>query len=110
MTDISIVLISLLPFAALGLVIFLLFYIPQKTGKASLVLSTLSAMLTFLMGPIFTLSPLAIYLGFKSWRIAEDTVAQNGKTLQNWRSSVPLWLAAVVFVLQMSLLTTGYQA
>jgi hypothetical protein len=109
MTNISIVLISLLPFVALGLIIFLLFYIPQKTGKASLALSALTAMLTFMMFPIFTLSPLAIYLGFKSWRIAEDKVAQNGKTLQTWRSSVPLWLATVVFVLQVSLLTTGYR-
>ena len=90
MTAVSIVLISLLPFAALRLAIVLLVYTPQKIGKASVALSVVSAFLTFLMIPIVTLTPTSIYLGFRSWRIEKEAIAQDAAVVETWHSTLPM--------------------
>jgi len=71
----------------------------------SLVLTALSVFTFWLVVPMFILPPLAFFFGYKSYK---RKAPQRG--LARLLSLVPMVLAVAAFVLELTVMNTGYRA
>ncbi len=74
----------------------------------SIALSLISLLLIWLILPIFVLPPLAFYLGWRSHRV-NQLANPTPSAWEDFRSVLPMGIAALAFLLGVYWIHTGYR-